>query len=191
MRWLCYNQSMFTDPIKNLRAFGLREDSIVADLGAGTGYYSLAAYMMVPQGKVYAVEIAKDFLTTIKNRALEAKCDNLECLWGDVEKIGGTNLGDNIVDAVIASNILFQVEDKNKFIDEIKRILKPGGKVLLVDWLVDSSPENAVEFSFAKPKGTLSAHRAREVFERKGFVLGRDIDAGAHHYGMILVKTNE
>ena len=100
---------MFTDPIKNLRAFGLREDSIVADLGAGTGHYSLAASILVPFGKVYAVEIAKDFLTTIKNRATEAKCSNLECLWGDVEKIGGTNLGDNIVDAVIASNILFQV----------------------------------------------------------------------------------
>ena len=53
---------MFTDPVKNLKAFGLREDSIVADLGAGTGYYSVAAGALVPRGKVYAVELQKDFL---------------------------------------------------------------------------------------------------------------------------------
>ncbi|OGI59787.1 hypothetical protein A2814_00355 [Candidatus Nomurabacteria bacterium RIFCSPHIGHO2_01_FULL_38_19] len=182
---------MFTDPVKNLKAFGLRDDSIVADLGAGTGYYTLAAGEAVPRGKVYAVEIVKDFLTTIKNKITEAHLNNIEILWGNVERLGGTSLGDNIVDAVIASNILFQVEDKNKFIEEIKRILKPGGKVLLIDWSVENSPKSDSKSVVVKLKGAISAHRAREIFEQKGFVLERDIDAGAHHYGMILVKTNE
>ena len=52
---------MFTDPVKNLKLFGLAEDMIVADLGAGTGFYTLAAARMTPQGKVYAIEIQKDF----------------------------------------------------------------------------------------------------------------------------------
>src|ERR1035437_7784661 len=107
---------MFADPIKNLRAFGLREDMIVADLGAGTGFYSVAAAEMVPRGKVYAVEVQKDFLHKIKDKISDAHLGNVETLWGDVEKIGGTKIKDGIVDAVIASNILFQVEDKDKFI---------------------------------------------------------------------------
>jgi len=179
---------MFTDPVKNLKAFGLRDDSIVADLGAGTGYYTLAAGEAVPRGKVYAVEIVKDFLTTIKNKITEAHLNNIEILWGNIETLGGTNLGDGIVDAVIASNVLFQVEDKNKFIEEIRRILKSGGKVLLIDWSVENSPEPASEPTVVKLKGAIPADRARLMFEQKGFVLDRDIDAGAHHYGMILVK---
>lgn len=172
---------MFTDPVKNLKAFGLREDNIVADLGAGTGYYTLALGPIVSRGKVYAVEITKDFLTTIKSKIDEAHLSNIEILWGNVEKKGGTQIGDSIVDACIASNILFQVEDKTNFIEEIKRILKPMGRVMVIDWSVDSG-----DSSLINPKGALSKEKALEMFQSKGFVLEREIDAGAHHYGIIL-----
>jgi len=115
---------MFSNPVKNLKAFGLREDNIVVDLGAGTGFYSVAAGHMVPRGKVYAIEIIKDFLETIRNKVKEEHLHNVEILWGNIEKLGGTKLGESVADAVIASNVLFQVEDKEKFILEIKRILK-------------------------------------------------------------------
>ncbi len=170
---------MFTDPVKNLRAFGLREDNIVADLGAGTGYYTVAAGALVPRGKVYAVELQKDFLDTVKNRVLEARLNNVEIILGDVEKLGGTKIGDEIVDAVIASNILFQVEDKEKFIEEVKRILKSSGRVLLIDW----SEKSMMGSAAIVPKD-----KAREMFEKKGFRVDREIDAGAHHYRMILRK---
>ena len=176
-----YNMNMFTDPVKNLKAFGLREDSIVADLGAGTGYYSIALGALVPRGKVYAVELQKDFLNTIKSKISEARLNNIEIILGDVEKLGGTKLGDGTVDAVIASNILFQVEDKEKFIEEIKRILKPKGRVLLIDWS---------ESSIMSGNNIVPKDKAREMFEKKSFVLDREIDAGAHHYGMILVDAS-
>src|SRR3989344_4472217 len=115
---------MFTNPVKNLKALGLKENDIVADLGAGTGFYAVAAGRMVPSGKVYAVEVQKDFLQKIRHKVNEARLNNVECLWGDVEKIGGTKIKEGIVDAVIASNILFQVENRDKFIEETKRILK-------------------------------------------------------------------
>lgn len=172
--------NMFSDPVKNLKTLGLREDSIVADLGAGTGFYSVALGHIVPKGKVYAVEIQKDFLAMIKHKIKEAHLTNVDCFWGNVEKLGGTKIKDGIIDVVIASNILFQVDDKEKFIEEAKRILKKSGKVLFVDWAVESS---------MKVKGAIPKNKAREMFEKKGFVLERDIDAGAHHYGMILVKA--
>lgn len=174
-----YNVGMFTDPVKNLKALGLRENAIVADLGAGTGFYSVAAGHIVRSGKVYAVEIVKDFLETIKNKVKDAHLRNVEILWGNIEKLGGTKIKDSIVDAVIASNVLFQLEDKKHFILEVKRILKPGGKALLIDW----SESPVVGANAVVPKD-----KAREMFETQGFALERDIDAGSHHYGMILVK---
>jgi ubiquinone/menaquinone biosynthesis C-methylase UbiE len=174
---------MFTDPVKNLKAFGLTENMIVADLGAGSGFYTIPAAEMVPRGKVYAIEIQRDFLTTIRNKAAEAHLNNVECLLGDVEKIGGTKIRDKIADAVIASNILFQVEDKDKFIEETNRILKPGGKLLFIDWSDNSSGIGA-SFNKIIPKS-----EAREMFEKKGFIWQRDIDTGMHHYGIILIKS--
>lgn len=174
---------MFTDPVKNLKALGLRENMIIADLGAGSGYYTIPVSKIVSMGKVYAIEIQKDYLTTISNKMTEAHIKNVECLLGDVEKIGGTKLKDGIVDVAIASNILFQIENKDKFINEIKRILKSKGKILLVDWS-DSSP--VIGPSFDK---IVSKNKTREMFEKKGFVWHRDIDAGEHHYGIIFNKS--
>ena len=176
---------MFTDPVKNLKAFGIKENMIVADLGAGTGAYAIPVAEMVPNGKVYAVEVQKDFLTTIRNKATEAHLNNIECLWGDIEKVGGTKLKDKIIDAVIASNVLFQVEDRDGFIEEIKRILKPNGKILLIDWS-DNSSSIGPSFDKIIPK-----NKAQEMFEKKGFVVEREIDAGMHHYGIIFSKGNE
>ncbi len=168
---------MFSDPVKNLRALGLRENYIVADLGAGTGFYSVAAGGMVPAGHVYAVEISQDYLAMIKHKAKEAHVHNVEIILGDVEKKGGTKIKDGIVDAAIVSNILFQLRDKENFVLEVKRILKPKGRVLLVDW----SDSAGLKTVFPK-------NRARELFERHGFVVDREINAGSHHYGMILEK---
>ncbi len=174
---------MFTDPVKNLKAFEIQENDIVADLGAGTGFYSVAAAHLAPRGKVYAVEVQKDFLTKIKHKIAESRLHNIETLWGDVEKIGGTKIGSEIVDKVLASNILFQVEDKGGFIEEAKRILKPRGKLLLIDWTTDTSG-----LGLLGHKGAISKDKARIMFEKHGFSWQRDIDAGAHHYGMIFVK---
>jgi ubiquinone/menaquinone biosynthesis C-methylase UbiE len=171
---------MFSDPDKNLRAFGIRGNDVVADLGAGTGFYAVAAGRLASAGKVYAVEVQRDYLSKIRHKALEARLSNVEAIWGDVERPGGTKLRDGAVDKVIASNLLFQVENKEGFIAEVKRILKPGGEVLLIDWT--SSP------AMPHKSAVISKEKAREMFERKNFTLLRELNAGAHHYGMILVK---
>ena len=125
------------------------------------------------------VTLMPDFLATIKNKAKEAHLHNIEIIWGNIEKLGGTKIKDGIVDAVVASNVLFQVEDKEHFVLEIKRILKPNGLALLIDWS---------ESSVMGSKTVIPKNQAQEIFEKKGFVKERDIDAGAQHYGMILKK---
>lgn len=171
---------MFTDPLKNLKTFGIKETDIIADLGAGTGFYSILAAQIADKGKVYAVEISKDFLQTIRNKIKELKLDNIECFWGNVEKIGGTKIGDGVVDKVIASNVFFQIIDKDNFIEEIKRILKEKGEVLFVDWSSSSS--------IVHKENVVPQDQVKEMFKKKGFILDREIDVGAHHYGMIFIK---
>lgn len=174
---------MFTDPHKNLKILGLQDGDVVVDLGAGTGFYSILAAQMNHGGKVYAVDAVKDFLATIRIKAKENKIYNLETILGNVEKLGGTKIGDAVADIVIASNVFFEVEDKNTFIKEIKRILKNHGRVLLIDWSPDSS---LVSKGVVVPKG-----ETKRFFEENGFVLSTEIDAGDHHYGMILVKNEK
>ncbi len=172
---------MFSDPLKNLKQFGISDHMIVADLGAGSGFYSILASHMVPAGKVYAVEVVPDFIKTIQNKIKEQHIKNIDCILGDVEKVGGTKIKDGVVDRVIASNILFQTEDKSKFLDEMKRILKPGGRVLLIDWEPEGEITGGGFVSMAKDK-------ALALFEQKGFTYEQEVDAGDHHYGMIYRK---
>jgi ubiquinone/menaquinone biosynthesis C-methylase UbiE len=175
---------MFTDPIKNLKAIPLKENDIVADFGAGTGYYSILSGHLVPKGKVYAIEIQKDFINIIHDKIKTEHLKNIEVLWGNIEKIGGTKLADDIVNVVIMSNVLFQVEDKNQTIKEAHRVLKVGGEILLIDWSDSSTLISQRKINIV-PKDKM-----REMFEKNNFVFVREVDAGIHHYGMIFKKVS-
>src|SRR3989338_4172083 len=176
--------SMFSDPAQCIEQFDLQSGSRVADLGAGTGAFSIPAAKAVGEaGKVYAVEIQKGLLDRLKNEARAARAGNVEALWGDVERVHGTHLSDASVDACVASNVLFQVEDKDGFVTEVKRILRPGGKLLLIDW--------SDSFSNIGPHKdhVMAEADARALFEKAGFRFVKQINAGEHHYGLILKKV--
>ncbi len=174
----------FTDPTHVLSQFGLSEGACVADFGAGSGAYTLAASALVgASGRVYAVDVQKDLLTRIKNAARESGARNVEVVWGDVEKPGGTKLGEKTLDAVIVSNLLFQLEDREGFLAEVLRVLKPRGRVLVVDW------SDSFGNMGPRPQEVVLKSTARALFESRGFTLEREIDAGEHHYGLVMRKT--
>jgi len=174
---------MFTDPSSNLQQLALGVGWHVADFGSGSGAYALAAAKRVgPDGRVYAVDVQKELLQKIKNEARTQRFSNIEIIWGNVEEYGGSKLRDNAMDAVIASNILFQIEKKDGFIKEIKRVLKPRGRVLIVDW-TDS-------FGGLGPKqeAVVTEETAKKMFQDGGFEFEQSIQAGDHHYGVIFKK---
>ena len=174
----------FTNPVANINELGVYEGMTVVDLGAGTGAYTIPLAERVGEsGRVYAVEVQKDFLTNIKEAALAHGLKNVEVIWGDIERLGGTKIKDASADAAVISNVLFQAEDKSGLLLEAKRILKSGGKLLLVDW----------KESFANlgpaPEAVVAADMARSLCEQEGFVLKKEISAGEHHYGFIMLKS--
>lgn len=170
---------MFTKPEKNILHLRLREGMRIADFGAGTGFYAKACSLRVGNsGKVYAIEIQKDLVKKLEADIKHEGIKNIECIWGDIEHYGGTKLSDNSMDVVIVSNVLFQVEDRLGVIDEVKRVLKKGGKVLLADWNLSSSISPT-------PRLLVSDTMARELFEKRGFRFEENISTSIHHYGII------
>lgn len=172
---------MFSDPASNIAKLGLNDGMKVVDMGAGSGFYTFEAAKKVgASGRVYSVEVQKDLLERIRAVGAMNGLRNIEVVWGNVEKIGGTKLREAIADRVIVSNVLFQIEKKDDFILEIKRLLKPGGKVLVVDW----SPGNALG-----PKTLVPVATAQMLFEKADFRLDQSFDAGDHHYGLVFVRN--
>ncbi|KND50786.1 MAG: hypothetical protein AB202_00030 [Parcubacteria bacterium C7867-007] len=170
----------FSDPKTNILQLGLRENMRIADIGAGTGHYTLAAAAALGHdGKVYAVDIHEDMLKHIRDAAQQKGIRNIETVWGNVEKPGGTRLRDHALDAVILSNVLFQIEHTQNVITEIKRILKQGGKLLVIDWA------GAYGGMGPKPDHVVSEHAAEELFITAGFHKQKDFRAGPHHYAIV------
>lgn len=174
---------MFSDPIKNVESAGIQAGMEIADFGSGSGHYTLAAARaLVSTGRVYAIDVNKDLLTKLKNHATKEGLYNVEVIWGDIEKNVGTKLREGTIDLVFLSNILFQIEDKDALVKEVKRVLKPGGRVLVVDW-ADSFGGIGPTVQMVVPKD-----KATTLFENSGFHTDREISAGSHHYGFIFKK---
>jgi ubiquinone/menaquinone biosynthesis C-methylase UbiE len=171
---------MFTNPGQNILHLGLREGMRVADLGAGSGFYAKAVSERVGYtGKVYAVEVQKDLVKKLESEIRSWGISNIECIWGDIEKRHGTKIADQSMDAVIISNVLFQAEDKIGLIDEAKRILKKKGNVLFIDWTESFGGMGPA------PQNVITEIKAKELFEKRGFVFVEKISTSPHHYGII------
>ena len=117
----------FADPKKNIEYLHLKSDSVVADLGTGSGHYAFALGEKIKamggggHGIVYAIEVQKSLLDRVKQEADRRGLGNVSVIWGDVDVLGGTKLADNICDALVVSNVLFQSESREAFLKEANR----------------------------------------------------------------------
>ena len=174
---------MFAEPEANIAQLGLRENEVVADFGAGSGAYSIAAAKALHgTGRVYAVEIQKDLLTRMQNTARSSGLGNVDVVWGNIEKRGGTKLHENSIDVVILSNVLFQTDEKKITLEEARRVLRPGGRLFLVDWTASFGNLGPV------PEHIFTEVAARTIAGEAGFLFDKVINAGNYHYGLIFRK---
>ena len=173
----------FADPKRNIEQFMLDPGMEVADFGAGAGYLAVeAAEAVGSNGTVYVIDLQKELLTKATHLAKKHHLDRLVFIHADLEKDHGSTLPDTSIDAVIVSNLLFQVTDKTAVVKEAFRILRPQGRMLIVDW------RESFGGIGPQPEHVLPEADARAVAEQAGFTFLSMIDTGAYHYGLIYKK---
>lgn len=121
--------------IKNLE---LEAHHIVADIGAGTGYFTFPISSQVPQGKVLAVDIQPEMLTIIESRR---KFKLQEQSWSNIETILGTesnpNLPNETVDLILMVDAYHEFSYPREMGEAMVKALKPGGRIALVEYRME------------------------------------------------------
>src|SRR3989338_5545984 len=174
---------MFIKPEEIIKNFEVRSGMTAADFGSGSGHYVLAiAKKMNNSGVVYAIDIQKNLLETIKSEATKQHLSNVDIVWADIEGKEGTKLANGILDFAVASNILFKIGDKEALAKEIKRTLKSGGRAAVIDWSASFGGAGPA------PKEVVLKNEAERIFIQEGFLEEREFPAGDNHYGIIFKK---
>ncbi|MFH1089309.1 MAG: methyltransferase domain-containing protein [Candidatus Uhrbacteria bacterium] len=173
------------DPNKILKEAGLTGGQIYADFGCGTlGHFVIPASAIVgEQGKVYALDILKKALSAVEDRTKAEKIFNLQVVWSDLEHEKGTvEIPESSVDLVSFVNITGLILKNQVVVDNVKRVLKIGGRLVLVDWQPNSILARM-----------LSVHKTdqaklKQVLEQNGFHLLKSFPAGLNHFGLLFEK---
>ncbi len=176
-------QGRFVIPNVVCTHFHIREGDVVADLGAGSGYFTgVLAELVGPTGTVYACEIQKNLVEKIGDLARTHGWSTVQPLWTDLEELEGTHIPTGSVDVALMVNTFFQLEDFETALAEVNRILRPGGKFFVIDW--------SESFAGLGPESTavVTVEMAEARLVTAGFVLDRSFDAGDHHYGLAFRK---
>ena len=115
-----------------VRATGVEAGQAVADVGAGTGFFTLMfAGEVGPQGRVYAVDISRNFIRNIERRAAANGFENVE---GVVNDQASVRLPPESVDVAFITNTYHHFEQPRAIMASLHRALRPGGTVVVIDY---------------------------------------------------------
>lgn len=174
----------FADPEKILFAAGLSVGQTLADLGSGSGFYTMAAGKIVGEaGLVYSVDILETALDHIAAEARLKGLRNIKTLRADLEQVNAcAAILVGSIDAVLFSNITHQITNKTNLLAEAYRILKTGGKLLVVDWNDEPGligPPVSVRLPMAEVNKLAASINLKPV----GMV-----PVDIYHYGLVYIK---
>ncbi|MFD2200863.1 class I SAM-dependent methyltransferase [Shivajiella indica] len=114
--------------IKNLP---INKQSVVADIGAGSGYYTFRIAKKVPQGLVYAVEIQNSAIQYLQEKSKELNFTNVLTVQGNEQS---PNLPENTIDLAIMVDVYHELLFPQEMLQDIRKSLKPDGKLLLIEY---------------------------------------------------------
>ncbi len=170
----------FLNPNEVLKNLKLRENMVAADFGSGSGGWVIPLAKKLEEGKVFAIDILEEPLSALKSKVQMGKIFNIETIKSNVESENGSKISDNSCDLVLMTNLLFEAGDKRIILEEGKRVLKKGGKILVVDWKKDAP--------LGPKKDKVSVEEVKKLAEEVDLKSEKDFEAGIYHWGLILVK---
>ena len=170
----------FLPPYEILKKLGLQEGDIIADIGCGIGYFSIpAADIVGSRGIVYAMDIELEMVEETERRAAENDMANIRpIVMAEYDmKVGGS-----MISFAFACLVLHEVEDRVRFIREIKRILKDNGRIVIVEWIKKES-------DWGPPADhRLESSYVSQVLQDCGFKSVSTTDINEYFYAVMAIK---
>ena len=147
-------------PHEVITALKLSPDQSVADIGAGTGYFAVRFAHMLPQGRVYGVDIEPDMVKYLGERAKKENLANLTAIAGapDDARIPAP------VDLVLLVDVYHHIDKRTEYFRKLRASLKPGGRIAVIDFRMDAPtgpPKNA----------RIAPDRVKTEMKNAGYVL--------------------
>ncbi len=150
-------------PHEVIQALKLKPDAVVADIGSGTGYFSVRLAHMVSQGRVYGLDAEPDMVKHLADRAKRAGLNNVKAV---LVKPGEAALPEK-ADLVILVDVYHHIENREAYFRQLQRSLKPGGRLAVIDFTMDS-PEGPPKAARIAPE------QVRTELQRAGYHLSEE-----------------
>jgi predicted methyltransferase len=150
-------------PHEVIQALKLKPDAVVADIGSGTGYFSVRLAHMVPKGRVYGLDTEPDMVKYLTDRAKRAGLNNLRA----VQAKPGSPMLPEQADLVILVDVYHHIDNREQYFHQLQKSLKPGGRLAVIDFRLDS-PEGPPKAARIAPE------QVKAELQRAGYVLGEE-----------------
>jgi len=138
-------------PHEVIQQLSLEPNARIADIGAGTGYFAARLANMVPEGRVYAVDIEPDMVRYLGERAKREKLQNLLPVAGtpDDPKLPQK------VDLILLVDVYHHIENRTDYFRKLRAFLRPGGRIAIIDFKLDS-PEGPPRAARVGPEAVVA-----------------------------------
>ncbi|MFH1744784.1 MAG: methyltransferase domain-containing protein [bacterium] len=162
----------------------IKEGARVAELGCGGhGHFVFSSADRVGRsGTVYAIDILKNSLESLEKRARQENYKNIKTILSDLEIFGATKIESGSLDVALLINTLHMSVKRAEVVREAVRMLKRGGKLVVVEWKESSSPFGP------DANQRVNKENLEKVMAKIGLRLEEDFPAGQYHYGLVFTK---
>jgi ubiquinone/menaquinone biosynthesis C-methylase UbiE len=165
-----------------LKALNVQPGQVICDMGCGNGFYTLPLAKLVgAKGKVFAVDIQREMLGLLRDRAREEKLRNIKLLHGDVHD---PHLESNSCDLVLMVDVYHEFSHPEQMLAAIRQSLKPTGRVALVEFRAED-PNVPI-----KPLHKMAKEQILKEFEPNGFRLAEEFDKLPWQHLMFFERDN-
>jgi len=161
-------------PHQVIESLALESGAVIADIGAGTGYFSSRFARMLPGGRIYAVDTEPDMVKYLAGRAQREGLKNLRPLQADP---ADPRLPET-VDLVIFVDVYHHVESREAYLRRLRESLRPAGRVAVIDFRIDAPIG-------PPPSGRIPPQRVKDEFRRAGYALQREHEFLPYQYFLI------